>query len=360
MDLAEKVAACSDQTVYVPAQRLSTANRSLNPTSWQRVDHCPACRARHLRTFATIRCVRYERCRACGFTFANPIPSDQALATFYNSPFYENYRRFEAHRKVVDPYFSISFPDLRRLAQWIDLDASARILDFGCGTGSFVALLRNEYSFRNVDGLEISDAGREVALQCHGLRIASAISELSALQYDLITLIEVIEHIPRPDLLIENIADLIAPGGRLFITTDSIRNVPARFFPSYSPHFTGPSHISMFTEASIGALCSRLGLTVERIDTEPSVALLGEVVVSPFFNLDFMSPRSDDDGNDLLYVPTKLGGALGLRATRRLPKALQILKRFDRLGGRALRPLTRGQASEHLFVTVRKPAMPAM
>src|SRR5882757_5192247 len=99
MDLVDGIATCRDQAAYVPVQPLGVTNRSLNPGSWQRVDHCPACGARHLSTFATIRCIPYERCRACGFTFANPIPPDHVLATFYNSPFYENYRRFEANRK---------------------------------------------------------------------------------------------------------------------------------------------------------------------------------------------------------------------------------------------------------------------
>lgn len=341
---------------YRRVETLGRLNRALTPDEWPRLQRCPCCESGRLARFATIRSLPYERCRNCGFTFANPPPSDDVLAEFYNSPFYANYRSLEADRLATDRYFSVSFSNLSQLAAWIDLDRSARILDFGCGPGSLIALLRDVHDYRNVEGLEISAAGRALARQEHGLHVAPDIRALRCRYYDLVLLVEVIEHVPSPDLFLDELSGLLAPGGRIFITTDSVRNVVSRFFPAHSAHYTGPSHISLFTERAIRALLSRAGFVIERLEAEPSAAVLGDWIASPFYHLDFLSPTSDSDPSDLIYIPNRLGRLMKLGPTRRLPNPLRAAKRMDRLAARALNRMLSHHGSEHLFVLARRNA----
>ena len=46
------------------------------------------------------------------------------------------------------------------------------VLDYGCGTGGFLALLRDEYGVAKVEGLEIGELAREVAMNRHSLDVA--------------------------------------------------------------------------------------------------------------------------------------------------------------------------------------------
>ncbi len=276
------------------------------------------------------------------------------MSEFYNTPFYNNYRKLEAARIAVQPYFTVSFNDLRRLSRWITVERSAAILDFGCGPGSFLALLRDEFGYENVEGLELNTASVQVAQRSYDLRIASKIEELRTKQYDLVILIEVIEHIPDPKEVLRTISSLLKPGGALFITTDSVRNIPARYFPSHCGHYTGPSHVSLFTEQAMTEMLTQSGFRVERLEADRSQELFGNFVASPFYKLDFLSPRSNDDLVDVLYVPNKFGRLLGLRPRRSLPSFLRKMKRIDSIIANAAAKFLATPPTEHLFVLARK------
>ncbi|MBS7699535.1 MULTISPECIES: class I SAM-dependent methyltransferase [unclassified Chelatococcus] len=332
---------------------LRAINASLARAGWSQAGSCPACGSASIRPFATLRHIAHDRCTRCGFTFANPLPDDATLAAFYNSSFYNNYRRFEAERIAREPYFSLSYSDLRRLASWIDAEKSARILDFGCGPGSLLALLRDHYGYENCEGLELNRQSAEIAARSYGVRVTTDSTTLRG-AFDLVMLVEVIEHIPDPTRFLLQIRDLVRTGGRLFLTTDSVRNTPSRFFPSHSGHFTAPSHVSLFTEAAMARCLERAGFVIERMETEPSETLMGDYLASPFFSLDFLSPQSADELRDTLYVPTRLGRLMGLRERRVLPKALRATKRIDRLLARLAKRLTPVPPSDHLLVMARK------
>ena len=124
-----------------------------------------------------------------------------------------------------------------------------------------------------------------------------------------------IEHLTNPDEVISLCRNLLGPGGKLFITTPSVRNIPARFFPSHCGHYTAPSHVSLFTEEAMSRLLSRFNFKIERLETDDA-PLLGNSLVSPLYNLDFISPQSFDDFSDSMFVPNGLGKALGLTPTR--------------------------------------------
>jgi 2-polyprenyl-3-methyl-5-hydroxy-6-metoxy-1,4-benzoquinol methylase len=48
-------------------------------------------------------------------------------------------------------------------------------------------------------------------------------------QFDLITMIEVIEHVPDPLTLLESVAMLLAPGGIIFLTTGNVEPQAKKF-----------------------------------------------------------------------------------------------------------------------------------
>lgn len=353
MTVTAHTPAAAGSASFAQTQSLATMNAGLQTEDWERVSTCPACLSAGIGRFARLRNVAYERCRDCGFTFANPVPSDAALRAFYNSPFYDNYRAYEARRMETQPYFSVSYSDLPRLADWIDLNRDARILDFGCGPGSFLAMLRDR-GFANVEGLELNLQSADVARRRHGIELATDLGALKRQTYDVVSMIEVIEHLPEPEAMLRTISALLEPGGRLFITTDSVRNLTSRRIPRYSQHYTGPSHVSLFTERAIRRLIERTGFAIERMETDASSDLLGHAVASPFYRLDFLSPQFEEDQADLLLAPHGLGRLLKLAPRRTLPRPLRAAARVDRIVARMLRRLSVDLGSEHLYVMARK------
>jgi 2-polyprenyl-3-methyl-5-hydroxy-6-metoxy-1,4-benzoquinol methylase len=327
---------------------------------WQRLDACPACDSGSLTRFATIRYLSYSRCRGCGLTFANPVPPEEVLDAFYNSPFYANYRRLEATRIRRERYFSNSmYTDMRRLAAWLGADPSLAVLDFGCGPGAFLALLRDEFGFANIEGLELSRSSAAFARQQYGLHVASSTAELRSELYDWVILIEVIEHLPNPAAILREVTGRVRPGGGLLITTPAVDSIVGRFFPALCHHYTAPSHVSLFTQQALTRLLARFGFTIERLEVADGFLSLDRLGMSLAYDLDFVSPRHDDDDRDPMYVPNTFGRLLGLQPERspgngRFRRALQRADRF------LLRHVWwRMQAlpkANHLFVLARKQA----
>jgi len=104
--------------------------------------------------------------------------------------------------------------------------AGRRVLDVGCGGGLLAEALAGDGA--EVTGIDAS-TGALAAARAHaaagGLRIAyeqataEAWAEQHAHGYDLITCMELIEHVPDPPALVGACARLVRPGGDLVFST---------------------------------------------------------------------------------------------------------------------------------------------
>jgi 2-polyprenyl-6-hydroxyphenyl methylase/3-demethylubiquinone-9 3-methyltransferase len=123
--------------------------------------------------------------------------------------------------------------------EWIDRHcalAGKRVLDVGCGGG----ILSESMAARGADvtGIDLSDKALKVA-QLHllesGARVAYrkiAVEELAREQrsgYNVVTCMEVLEHVPDPASQVRACAELLEPGGQAFFATIN-RNPKAFLF----------------------------------------------------------------------------------------------------------------------------------
>lgn len=125
-----------------------------------------------------------------------------------------------------------------RLA-WIESQVSLagqRVLDVGCGGG----ILSEAMSLRGAQVLGIDLAGKSLQVaRLHALESgaqleyrAVAAEDLAAEapgQFDVVTCMEMLEHVPDPASTIRALAQLVRPGGRIFVSTIN-RNLKAFLF----------------------------------------------------------------------------------------------------------------------------------
>ena len=101
-----------------------------------------------------------------------------------------------------------------------------QILDVGCGGG----ILAESLALRGatVTGIDMAPAPLEVArlhLLESGARVdyrqipAEALASEQPGQWDIVTCMELLEHVPEPAALIEACAELVTPGGQVFLST---------------------------------------------------------------------------------------------------------------------------------------------
>ncbi len=101
----------------------------------------------------------------------------------------------------------------------------SRILDVGCGAGlAAEALARAGHSVLGIDQaesvLKVAEAHAAGAgLNLSYRRVRAEELALETERFEVITALEIIEHIPDPSALLQNLAGLLVPGGKLFVST---------------------------------------------------------------------------------------------------------------------------------------------
>ncbi|ARR53935.1 class I SAM-dependent methyltransferase [Rhizorhabdus wittichii] len=128
-----------------------------------------------------------------------------------------------------------------------------RILEVGAGTGSNLALLQR---YGAVDAIEPDDGARAFAEQRSGLKIKGGYLPDVPLDdgaYDLIVLLDVLEHIPGDVEALACLKDKLAPGGRILVT------VPGAPW-MWSAHDVAHHHQRRYTAGQLRGVFGRAGL----------------------------------------------------------------------------------------------------
>jgi 2-polyprenyl-6-hydroxyphenyl methylase/3-demethylubiquinone-9 3-methyltransferase len=109
--------------------------------------------------------------------------------------------------------------------EWIARHASlegARVLDVGCGGGILAEAMARRGA--QVTGIDLSEKALRVAeLHLHesGLSVRyekAAVEDVSG-EFDVVTCMELLEHVPQPASMVAACARLARPGGRVFFST---------------------------------------------------------------------------------------------------------------------------------------------
>lgn len=189
------------------------------PLSTQR---CPLCggatfetlvrQDRHLLGLETVGCTR------CGLLQTNPRPDSAGLADFYT----HHYRRL--YQGVEDPdgdYVARFRKDerLRYTASFIlgmlPLRDDSTLLDYGCGEGSlFVALRAAGYQGR-LAGVEPNASFARFAAEAGRATVSPTLNDFGEL--DGVVINHVLEHLPDPIGVLQELRRRMKPQGRLFV-----------------------------------------------------------------------------------------------------------------------------------------------
>lgn len=140
------------------------------------------------------------------------------------------------------------------LAREARLPAAARILEIGCGTGHNLPMLAG---FGTVDAIEIDPAARAIASRRLGRPVGDApLPELTGVErgaYDLVAVLDVVEHIADDVAALAAMRECLAPGGKIVIA------VPAHQW-LWSAHDVVNHHHRRYSKKTLIAAIKGAGL----------------------------------------------------------------------------------------------------
>lgn len=154
---------------------------------------------------------------------------------------YENYYR-EIEEK--HPWF-VTRSNL--FLSLIPNNKNSSILDFGCGTGSFLKKL-NSVGYTDLSGVEISETKPSSASDCFVIT-----KTIPKRKYDVILMMDVLEHIEDDSAALIKIKSHLKPGGILLLS------VPA-YQLLWSEHDTLNMHFRRYNRKSLSKLIKKANL----------------------------------------------------------------------------------------------------
>ena len=203
------------------------------------------------------------RCTSCGLGHTQTgsfNPTAYYTQDYFTGGHSDGYADYLGAEPVLRREFSHTVAFLRRYKE------SGRLLEVGAAYGFFLQEARSAF---DVTGIELSADAAQHA-RSRGLTVATGAADEQTLDglgsFDAIVLLDVIEHLPHPDVTLAICAEHLNPGGVILLTTGDFASPLARLTGAHWRLMTPPQHLWFFTPASLRSLAARLDLVVERID----------------------------------------------------------------------------------------------
>ncbi len=256
---------------------------------------------------------RVVECRGCGLVYVTPRLQGEALLAVYDEGYWKSsnpkQRGYADYAREAALYLKTFEKRMALVAR--HLPAKARILDVGCAAGYFLRVAQRRG--HDVHGVEMSAAIAGEAQKALGadrvhvgtLDEAIAQKGHAPASFDLVTLWDVIEHVPDPQAMLRTVRGLIKPGGKLLLETQNVASRWARRLGSRWHHFKHDEHLYHFTPATIRRLLADCGFeTLE----------LGSAYAGKYVSFGFLAERAGRLGRlaGLLASPLALLRGLNL------------------------------------------------
>lgn len=224
---------------------------------------CPVCDGTAFEPLFEAGGEPFVRCRGCTLVLINPRPRRERLAATYDTQYSRGYM-IKAPKK------------LRRARRWVRrihrrYVRAGRWLDVGCSAG-FVVKAAEEAGFE-AHGIDVESTGVRYAREVLGLEHVRrgwlGDDDYPPAHFDVITLYDVIEHVPDLDALLRRLARLLAPAGVMEVRTPDLGHFRVPRALETWPEIKPSEHLYYFSRETLARLLARHGLAI--VSRRPSL-----------------------------------------------------------------------------------------
>lgn len=253
------------------------------------------------------------QCAKCDLVFVSPRVQAQTIVDSYSAG---EDPTFVSQAEARERTFGESVARIEALT-----GGPGRVFDIGTAGGSFLAAARARGW--EVDGCEPNRWLASWGKSHYGIDIRPGPltdHDLPKGHYDVVTLWDVVEHLPQPSAILERAKELVKPGGFLILTFPDFGSPSARYLGRFWP-FLSSVHLYYFSKKTMKEMLKRHGF--EMLHTRPHTQKLelgyvlhraGDVLGAP---MRMLSKLANKAGAGRSHVAYRLGQTFV--AARRLP-----------------------------------------
>ncbi len=219
---------------------------------------CPLCRSTLGHVIQLNEFFRVLQCVSCKLGLLDPQPNPQEVTHLYQDGNYyaetgPGYTDYSGQEKTLRLTF-------RKLIARVTnhLEKTNSVLEIGCGFGFFLDEIKD--LFTEVVGTEMDpnavQHARELGIQVNN----SSLENFETSQnWDLVAMIQVIEHIVDPEEAIIKMKRLLSPNGSLLLVTPDFDSPLRHLLKKKWPSYKIPEHLYYFNKESMGFLLKKCG-----------------------------------------------------------------------------------------------------
>lgn len=157
------------------------------------------------------------------------------------------------------------------LRQCSTIPNSSRVLDIGSGSGAIGKALRAK-GIHDIYAVEIDEEARKNTASIYQM-IGTSLDDFQGQTFDLILMLDVLEHLSDPDTVYKQAAGLLKPGGLMLVSVPNVAHWSSRFLLFFGIfHYTDRgildrTHMRFFTRRSFREFLNNApGLVVDQLD----------------------------------------------------------------------------------------------
>lgn len=228
----------------------------------EKITRCPICNSDKQIHF--LDCIDYTvsretfsivECSECGLKITSPRPVLSDLSKYYKAEEYISHT--DTNKGIINKIYKIvrNYTLLKKLQLVVRATKNQKgnILDIGCGTGSFLSVMKK--AGWNTLGLEPDPEARKIAKETNQID-AHDISDLFLLnrQFNAISMWHVLEHVSEFNSYLSKIHSLLTDNGKVIIAVPNPTSYDALKYSSFWAAYDVPRHLWHFSPSSIEKL----------------------------------------------------------------------------------------------------------
>ncbi len=203
-------------------------------------------------------------CDSCGVLWTYLSEDIQAKALYEDEVYFVVDNRKSIFERII---FSEASKVIKTVQKLIEPSNKPAILDLGCGKGQFLACAK-EKGWKTL-GIETAKARADFAKEKYGIEVINQYYEggiVSHGSFQVITLLHVLEHLPRPMELLAQLVDYnLVRGGVLVIEVPNATSWQAKIGGEDWMHWDIPRHLTHWSEESLTAALETLGFKIQKV-----------------------------------------------------------------------------------------------